>query len=984
MALPPPPKKDPKSAADAQEEAKKALMDVVPKHAAPAAAALLPPKEPADDDITKGAPRAIIVAEPGEDAPQEETKATPADAASVVGPPAPDELTPAGSPAPAAPPVPDPAAFVGPPDLTAATREEEKARKFAKDQENIDHAALNRDEHYQDQALLFYLNTPDVGKAMDKATIESFLKLHNGGDLPPDDDGRRLLMQRVSGELFEGRGAENEEEFLRQIVKGAQGRKDAKDYQEHQQMYLKASAALMIADPKGVDSLNFEAYLDEARKLPGHRPEDEVAMEARWVSDRELWKRLYAPRVFSIRSIVDSVDGDTPEARTAALRSLTSKDSPIQMLMQQHSPRPTRVEQQKAFEQMLKDNLLFPAFTSAAHHAVDKRMFRNPDGSWNLPYLKKVDGWKSVLTTPTLGPTQSMGARNDLWGANNDPEGTQAVFRKFQKDNNLSDSEMVALWNDNVNVYRPWDENEKVRVLSDGVLLPNMNESAWLDTEAAIKIIRTATAPEDTKTATLLALGEIQSKIALERYKAYSAAAMVQNISSWILSPSQKAAGASPDLMHPEDWAKKNGRTDLYTPRFILDYEKEVIKDRPWLLQKGWGLQIDVAQGGMAVVSSVGGIIGSMGSDTITNASKDLQELSEQADKGQPNTGMIGKVAEQAVPVTVDLLLTKGAGRGGTLLFRSSAGATKFTQFVTLPILAGSRTYGDQYIKELRSGAKEEQARANAGRAALASVIISVSSAGVRGEWKNAVPPEKMTVGMLLQGDSREQVIGNLKRFSSEMFGSLEPAMREEAMQQLSSSFLNVKPDTNLAEAWDNYIESLGAAMATKGLGEIADRSGPAPKADSTKETPDTILPPAFPADITGSKATSTPPPLPGKAATTATADAPSTPATKAPPEAKGETKVGGKEVKPTAKTEKGTQEKSTAKAGTNTKPKPAPKPTAKKTESTKTTKPKAKPAAEKPATPKKQTKKKKKNPRPKRGDTKKLRYGRENKPDEE
>lgn len=129
--------------------------------------------------------------------------------------------------------------------------------------------ALNPDEYFAGKDLGF---TKDPKKSQMMAINSAFMSFQTGSEKIPlgqSDIQRRLLRQSISKELFNGLGADSEEEFSVQITQRAQTRKDTREVYSILGQVAQKAASSMLA---GKDRTDWKAAREEISNMPGYNP----------------------------------------------------------------------------------------------------------------------------------------------------------------------------------------------------------------------------------------------------------------------------------------------------------------------------------------------------------------------------------------------------------------------------------------------------------------------------------------------------------------------------------------------------------------------------------------------------------------------------------------------------------------------------------------------------------------------------------------
>lgn len=457
----------------------------------------------------------------------------------------------------------------------------------------------------------------------------------------------------------------------------------------------------------------------------------------------------------------------------------------------QMAPAPIRPPARESLAKALQDAKLFGSATTALGGAADKGIRRREDGNWDLPALTTNDGgFLDSAAGMITSLAQKTGQRIQDSGPFFDEQPIQNVFHKFQQDNNLSDEEVQAAWSDLGNIHRPWDNKEPARVLSDGTLLPNLQNSEWLDDAKAQQIIDSSAASPQSKEVAKMKLEDIQSTIATNKMEAYTAASAV--------SPMQS----------PVEWSRANGRRgDFGDPSFIKDYERDVVSKQGWVS----GLAADVSQGNMQMASQLAGLAGILGSEEMGKVGAEMSAASSQVGRGAFDTGIVGSVIEQAPSIFTQIALTRGLGAAATGL-GATANTTKLVGTLGAIATAGGQSAGATYSSQIAAGDTPEQARDKAVKSGLNTAIITGIFQGLGAGGVEKVAAGKTvgqaTVRDLINSATREELLANTKAFAANVVKSVAGEAAEEGIDEISQAFLTADPDTNLADAWDNAIKA--------------------------------------------------------------------------------------------------------------------------------------------------------------------------------
>lgn len=182
-----------------------------------------------------------------------------------------------------------------------------KNEKLSKALTRIDQAALEPETYFKGKDLSFH---QDPAQAQRIATVDAFLRLQNNGKplggspIPGSDElTRSLTRQQIAINLFEGRGADDDDSFFTEIQKSAQHRKDrralGKTIAEQANLY----AITKATDPEKSKEFSWTAFRDAARKSTGYKPEDEADLYEAYhhsVSETQTALATFAPQLKEI------------------------------------------------------------------------------------------------------------------------------------------------------------------------------------------------------------------------------------------------------------------------------------------------------------------------------------------------------------------------------------------------------------------------------------------------------------------------------------------------------------------------------------------------------------------------------------------------------------------------------------------------------------------------------------------------------------
>jgi hypothetical protein len=512
----------------------------------------------------------------------------------------------------------------------------------------------------------------------------------------------------------------------------------------------------------------------------------------------------------------------------AKQESLAAPDATDPSVENSSSMRPSYAS---ALADTLQKNKLFGSATSALGQAADKTIKRKPDGDWDLPLLKQDSDNAFVQAAgglATLGG-QKLGARLDSAGAATDQKAIQKVFHDFQQANNLSDEEVTSTWQDLGNLSRGWDEGEKLRVLSNGSIIPNPTDSDWLDSTKATELIRNAQAPEAAKSSLLRNLPQIQTNLAADKLGEYEAGGELSNMATGAVRTVTPNSLIDRTIT-PSEWAKQQGREDLGSPKFVQDYEAYLQTTPEWKRNVS-GLAGRTALGWSKVANTALGIAGLLGSDSAGQLAAEGTEAANMARSGMEPTGLAGTIAEEVPSVVAQIFGTRLLGAGASALAPSMAGSA--TTLGTYG-LAGLQSAGLAYADELAQGTPEEEAREKAVRSGISTTLVTAafgqgSLGGVErvaaGNMARGITVRELLTTAKDHGIKNLLLSPGLREFGRGVLKASAGEATEEGVDQLLQSFLTADPDTNLANAWDGALQAGMVGGIISGAADVTQRS---------------------------------------------------------------------------------------------------------------------------------------------------------------
>ena len=413
----------------------------------------------------------------------------------------------------------------------------------------------------------------------------------------------------------------------------------------------------------------------------------------------------------------------------------------------------------------------------------------------------------------------------------------------FQKDFNLSDEEVQTAWSDMQQIYKPMDEAEPLRTLSDGRILPNPANPAWLDKDLAEATILTSGGSEAEKQHYLANLDELQSNIALRQMEGF----MMGNVS---LAPTDMLLGGGENWESPIDWAKRTDRKfDPTSPEFVKAYRKDVIDKRS--LYDAY--QSDATLGVLKLANTIYGVGGLFGSEDAQDKATKGVEMTSLIRAGKKQTGIVGSIIEEVPSLSVQIGLTIASGGAGSGL----AGAMGATTAAAAKVgsVAGSvaavgmsgvqsaaMTYG-----QLRSqGLGHEEAKSKSIDAGVATGIITgiFQAVGMGGAEAAMAKATKTTLMRdLYTSTGREALKTGTKAFLKSLPASYFGEFAEEGLDEVVNSFLTSDPDTPIPTAWNDAIHAafvggaigVSANIATEGFQKSLELQGLRQTAEALK-----------------------------------------------------------------------------------------------------------------------------------------------------
>lgn len=395
------------------------------------------------------------------------------------------------------------------------------------------------------------------------------------------------------------------------------------------------------------------------------------------------------------------------------------------------------------------------------------------------------------------------------------------LFETFQKQTGVSDEELATAWKDLRAIYKPMDDKEDYRVLSNGTFRPNLSSEVWLDDEKAIKTIEES--------------GANKEEVAKykERYKEFQDLALKQQLLGFTAMSNDKGSDDA-NFWHndslvgkitdsPAAWAEKNGRMkDFGTKEFMKDYRKQVVDK----LNFGDRFKIDLFLSEKKLEQQFTGLGGLLGSDVAQKRSVDIANETADVNLTKPDTGWVGTVTQETLPLLSQVLLTRGASSLATSALTrkmgTTAAAAAANKFVGMPAavaLSGMQSAGLAYSSALAEGDSEEVAREKGAKSGLSTGIITgiFQGLGAGGAEKLAAGAPKRMKELLAMGKA-----GNVRQltweFTKDVLKDTFGEGLEEGIDEFVQTFLTADENESVADAWNNALEAAKAGMIIGGF----------------------------------------------------------------------------------------------------------------------------------------------------------------------
>jgi len=506
-----------------------------------------------------------------------------------------------------------------------------------------------------------------------------------------------------------------------------------------------------------------------------------------------------------------------------------------------------RVPASEKLAATLQSSKLFGSATAAM--GAGSSIGRKPDGSWDLPLMAESQENPFVQNIAALAVTagQKLGARLDSAGMAVDKQAIRKVFDDFQQAEGLSDDEVIAAWDDLGIFNRKFEEGEKVRVTSQGQIVPNSLDSDWMDTGKATAIINSSAASPESKAAAFRNLPAIQEQIAKSKAEGYAEA-------------SRSGVFGAPGLNFEQiplftDFAKQHGGTSVEQVRA---YEERYLNRRLGV-QKQLSEWMAAGQAGMRKADQTIFGLTAMAADAMTDKARKARdeaafkgekvdpsrglkaadylrgEASRLADsstklkRGADVDGLISSLLEETPSLAVQIGLTRGFGAAGAAL-SGSARVAQTTGLLASFTAAGGQSAGVTYAQQIAAGDTPEEARKKAVKAGVNTAIITgvFSTLGLGGvENIAAGGAARMTLGNFLAFSKKKGIanVATSKEFRQFVGGVLKSAggeASEEGIDELTAAFLTADPDENLADAWANAVKAAEVGGFIGGAVDVA------------------------------------------------------------------------------------------------------------------------------------------------------------------
>lgn len=450
---------------------------------------------------------------------------------------------------------------------------------------------------------------------------------------------------------------------------------------------------------------------------------------------------------------------------------------------------------------------------------------RTDDGLWDAPAITKGDRFGDSLPGKLLSAVdeagtsffQRFGTRSAQSSQDAD---VQEMLRQFQTENNLTDEQVQTAWSDFGNLARDWTPDETpVRVLSDGSLVPNLANSAFLDPVKAEKLINESSASPAEKVKLISSLGEVAQNVTDAKMQAYQDFSVLADFQSDAipLMPALKETGIIDRFESPEAWALRTGRNDDYgSPEFMLAYEKDVIGEDAGTMQKAiWGAVGSTLKGNLKLASTFTGVAGMVESSwtgskepgAIGAYSGDIASVSNTVSAAAPDIGLVGSLLEEAPSLALQIATARVLGAGAGALTKSQAAVQTAASFGAVA-MSGLQSGGMTFANEIAEGADAQEARTKALQSGISTAIITgmFQKAGLGGVEKIAAGKAagEITIRDVIASVGMKELRQRATVFAKNVLGATMGEGFEEFTDEFVGAFLNADPDEMVADAWTN------------------------------------------------------------------------------------------------------------------------------------------------------------------------------------
>ena len=510
-----------------------------------------------------------------------------------------------------------------------------------------------------------------------------------------------------------------------------------------------------------------------------------------------------------------------------------------------------------SFVDFLKKERLFGSVTNAMGTGGDNdKIWWDKNGILNLPNLRRqttADGikdktfvfpnapgadfmadkankvWEGLNALPDTLPNFLGDRMNDTALLSN-PKEIRGLFNKFREEGGHSEWEISQMWSDVNAIYTPMGKEEDYRVLSDGVMLPNQNNHAWLDRDKATQLINASKANPESKARLLESVDEL--------------AALTSNT---MLRNYLYAADFNIHMENPMDYAERTGQMDEFgKPEFTIKYKRDVADKQGFVS----GITNSAKGGALKVSMTVLGIAGLAGIESAGEAAGEQAKAAGFISQGSADAGLWGAIVEEAPSLIMQAALTRGAGRITTAAVNRSvlsgatkaigargiaAQATKAAAGETLKksivpavgnmaavTMAGAQSAGASYAGYIAEGMSPTEAREKSLASGVSTMLITgifqVYGAGGVEKAMAGKSAAAVTIRDLFKNASVEKVTDGLAKLARQTTKDVLGEGFEEGADQLIQAFITSDPDTNMATAWGEAVEAMKVGMAIGGF----------------------------------------------------------------------------------------------------------------------------------------------------------------------